>query len=93
MLLRWLAGFLLLAGCGGPSYGAGDIFANTYAARVEARQAEACSADVDGGAPLCTPAFIRASSSLAFCASARELASHGAPVPDSGIACPAGSKP
>jgi hypothetical protein len=78
-----LAAASLLVGCGG-GFTSDDTTTNTVAARAEARQLEACAED-DAGA--CTPSFIRASSALAYCANARALAAHGAPVPEGGVAC------
>jgi hypothetical protein len=74
--------FLGLAACGG--WSADDTTANTIAARSEARVLDLCAAD-DAGA--CTPSRVRAFTLLAFCANARELAAHGAPVSDAGVSC------
>ncbi len=74
----------LLVGCGGAAWDASDTAAVTVAARVEGRQLDACG-DVDSGA--CTPEFAHATAALAYCASARELIVHGAPVPEAGIKC------
>ena len=79
---------LALAGCGS-SYTAEDNTSNTIAARNEGNQLTACATD---DASTCTPAYVRASSEIAFCANARELLVHSAPVPEAGVACPAATK-
>lgn len=78
-LLLLLVG--LVAGCGA-SY---DPTTNTVAAQVEARQLERCATD-DAGT--CSAAFMRTTAAIAFCANARELSVHGAPVPEAGTTCP-----
>lgn len=60
-----------------------DQAANTTAAKAEARIVELCAVDAED-AGLCTPAHVRAFADLAYCANARELAVHGAPVPEAG---------
>lgn len=72
-----------LAGCGA-SYSADDTTANTLAARMEARALDLCATD-DAGT--CTPSRVRAFATIAYCANARELVVHRAPVPDGGVAC------
>ena len=83
--MQRLAFLLLLAGCGG-SYTDDDTTANTIAARSEARVLAFCASGAEdaGG---CTPSKVRAFIDLAYCANARELAAHGAPVPEAGAAC------
>lgn len=93
-VLRWnfspleiivLSPALLFAQCGcGATYTADDATANTLAARVEARQLDVCAVM---NAAACTPAFVRATSSVAFCANARELVAHQALVPEAGVHC------
>jgi hypothetical protein len=77
-----------LAACG-PSYTADDTTSNTIAARNESHQLSACATD---DASTCTPAYVRSSSEIAFCANARELLVHSAPVPEAGVTCPAATK-
>jgi hypothetical protein len=77
--------FVVLTGCGS-SYPADDEAANTIASRAEARVLDFCSAD---DAAACTPSKVRSFTRLAYCANARELASHGASVPEAGVACQA----
>lgn len=74
------------AACGG-SFSDDDTTANTVGARTEVGQFSACAAD-DAGT--CSPAYVRASSTLAYCANARELASHGKTIPaaPAGLTCP-----
>lgn len=72
-----------MIGCG-PSYTDADTVRNTMAARHEARQYDECLSPEAG---TCTPAMVRAHSSLAYCANAAELVTHRAPVPDSGVQC------
>jgi hypothetical protein len=86
--LGWLLAGIVLTlgntGCG-PSYTADDTTANTIADRYEAAQYQRCLAD-DAGT--CAPSFVRSSAALAFCANAKELQRHGAPVPEGGPPCP-----
>jgi len=82
-LMLGAALFLSLTGCGG-SYSGDDTTANTIAARHEARELELCATD-DAGT--CTPSMVRAQSTLAYCANARELTAHTAPVPEAGVSC------
>lgn len=94
-ILRWhftvleilaLVPLLWSLGCGS-SYSDDDTTANTVAARTEANQVSACSMP-DAGT--CSPAYVRASSTLAYCANARELSAHGKTVPaaPTGVTCP-----
>lgn len=78
--------FAALVGCGG-GFTDDDTTANTVAARTESGQLSACAQD-DAGS--CSPAYVRASAALAYCANARELAAHGKPaVPGpAGMVCP-----
>jgi len=78
-----LATTLVLAGCGA-SYSADDNTANTIADREESRVLALCATD-DAGS--CTPSRVRAFLTIAYCANARELSAHGAPVPEAGVSC------
>jgi hypothetical protein len=71
---------IFLAGCG-PTYSSDDTKANTIAARSEARLYDLCATD-DAGT--CTPGNVRARAFIAYCANARELLVHRAPVPEAG---------
>lgn len=85
-LLLVVAGAAVLAACVG-GFTADDTTAVTVAARTEAGQFAACAQD-DAGS--CSPAYVRASSTLAYCANARELAAHGKPTvtAPAGVTCP-----
>jgi hypothetical protein len=71
-------------GCG-PSYTPDDTTANTVGARAEARVLQLCAPEMED-AGTCTPSKVRAETDLAYCANARELTVHGAPVPEAGVA-------
>jgi hypothetical protein len=75
----------LAMGACASSYTPEDTTANTVSAENEARQLERCAVDDAGG---CSPAFMRITAATAYCANARELAAHGAPVPEAGTECP-----
>jgi hypothetical protein len=71
-------------GCG-PSYTKDDSTANGIAVRREAVVLDNCGQD-DAGT--CTPAMVRANTTVAFCANQREVTVHGAPF-DGGVPCQA----
>lgn len=73
----------LLDGCK-DGYTNDDKSANTIGARSESRVLDFCATD---DASTCTPSKVRAFTLLSYCANARELAAHGAPVPEAGVAC------
>ena len=89
MLPRIVAVGALLAcfGCS-PSttaYTPDDTVSNTIGARAEARVLQFCAVGMED-AGTCTPARVRAETDLAYCANARELTVHAAPVPEAGVA-------
>ena len=76
-------GALSCLGCGS-AYTSDDTTANTIGAREESLQLRDCAQD-DAGT--CMPSRVRARSLLAYCANARELSAHGAPLPEGGPQC------
>jgi hypothetical protein len=76
----------LMVGCGG-GYTDADTASDKATAVVEAAQYSACATD---DARTCTPAFMRATSTVAYCGNARNLSAHGRPIPPApaGLTCP-----
>jgi hypothetical protein len=73
-----------LSACGG-GWNAADTTGNTVAARHEGRVLEACVPGSDAGT--CTPELVTSHTLVAYCANARQLSAHGAPLPEAGVTC------
>lgn len=69
--------------CGG-GWTAADTATATDAVHAQMMLEQLCSSDAG-----CSPSEARALERMAICADSSRLAAHGAPVPDSGIACQA----